>query len=299
MPDAKGYRIVKLASGAHSVHSLAEGETFHPVVGPVAEAEALYVRQTKLVERLERTDGEFVVWDVGLGAAANPVVVLQAAGRISCAIRIVSFDHTLEPLRFALGQTGHLPYLAGYQVELQELLESRQVAFEKGLQKVRWEVHVSDFPALLISSEAETFPKPHLILFDAFSPAKNPAMWTKPLFRNVFRLLDPSRGCVLPTYSRSTLLRVTLLLAGLYVGVGHPTGEKEETTVAANVLELIDEPLDARWLQRALRSSSAEPLETAAYSQAPLSQESRRGLQCHPQFQHLPNLPIVKSTGLG
>src|SRR5215470_15744393 len=99
-----GYRIVRLANGAHSVHSLAEGETFHPVVGPVAEAEALYVRQTRLAERIQQISGDFVVWDVGLGAAANPITVLRATEHLPCSIRIVSFDHTLEPLQFALGQ---------------------------------------------------------------------------------------------------------------------------------------------------------------------------------------------------
>ena len=60
-------------------------------------------------------------------------------------------------------------------------------------------------------------------------------MWTAPLFTDLFRALDP-RPCAMPTYSRSTMLRVTLLLAGFYVGVGHATGEKEETTIAANTL---------------------------------------------------------------
>src|SRR5437773_12399144 len=79
-------------------------------------------------------------------------------------------------------------------------------------------------------------------MFDAFSPAKNPAMWTLPLFSRLFQQLDPARPCALPTYSRSTMLRVTLLLAGFFVGVGHATGEKDETTIAANTLDLIAEP---------------------------------------------------------
>jgi tRNA U34 5-methylaminomethyl-2-thiouridine-forming methyltransferase MnmC len=65
-------------------------------------------------------------------------------------------------------------------------------------------------------------------MFDAFSPATNPEMWTLPLFTNLFKLLDPERPCAMPTYSRSTLLRTTLLLAGFFVGVGHATGEKEK-----------------------------------------------------------------------
>jgi hypothetical protein len=122
-------------------------------------------------------------------------------------------------------------------------------------------------------------------LFDAYSPAKNPAMWTLPLFTDLFRLLDPQRPCALPTYSRSTILRVTLLLAGFFVGVGHATGLKEETTLAANTLDLIAEPLNARWLERARRSHSAEPLREPVYSRAPLSPPTVEKLRHHPQFQ--------------
>jgi hypothetical protein len=121
-------------------------------------------------------------------------------------------------------------------------------------------------------------------LFDAYSPARNPAMWTLPLFTNLFQMLDPRRPCAMPTYSRSTILRVTLLLAGFFVGVGHATGEKEETTIAGNDLSLIAEPLDARWLERARRSHSAEPMVEPVYRIAPLSAESWQKLSAHPQF---------------
>jgi hypothetical protein len=81
------------------------------------------------------------------------------------------------------------------------------------------------------------------------------------------------------------MLRVSLLLAGFFVGAGHPTGEKEETTIAANTLDLITEPLDHRWLQRARNSTGAEPLCEPSYRQAPLSPETWERLQNHPQFK--------------
>src|SRR5215831_13630578 len=255
-----GYRVVKLACGAHSVHSLAHAETFHPVIGPVAEAEALYIRQLRLLERLSRHSGDFVVWDVGLGAAANSITLLRATSSLSCSLHLVSFDNTLDPLRFALQHTDHLSYLVGYEERLRRLLEDRALNLKDKEQSVRWELHLSDFQHLLKEPVARTLAKPHAIMFDAFSPAKNPEMWTLPLFANLFGLLDPGRPCALPTYSRSTMLRVTLMLAGFFVGVGHATGEKEETTIAANCLELIDEPLGQRWLERARRSNSAEPM---------------------------------------
>jgi tRNA U34 5-methylaminomethyl-2-thiouridine-forming methyltransferase MnmC len=283
--SGSGYRLVKLASGAHSVHSLAHHETFHPVVGPAAEAGELYVRQLRLVERLRRHQGEFVIWDVGLGAAANPLTVLRAARDVPSSIRVLSFDHTLEPLKFALEHTQYLSYLAGFEPHLCKLLEDGHVSFSEGKLAVQWEAHLADFPALLTQPAALAFPKPHAILFDAFSPARNPAMWTQPLFASLYRLLDPNRPCALPTYSRSTMLRVTLLLAGFHVGVGYATGEKEETTVAANTPALLSEPLGRRWLQRARRSTSAEPMWQPLYRQAPLSPQTWESLQSHPQFQ--------------
>jgi tRNA U34 5-methylaminomethyl-2-thiouridine-forming methyltransferase MnmC len=281
--DAR-YQLVRLNNGICSVRSLADDETFHPVIGPVAEAEALYVNQLRLRERLQNHAGEFVIWDVGLGAAANALTVLRATRDIACKIRLVSFDHTLEPLKFALQHTAELGYFSGYENHLKEFLRAHRVSFQDGGQSVNWEFHHGDFPTLLAHSGAKQFPKPHAILFDAFSPSKNPAMWTLPLFTNLFQLLDPQRPCALPTYSRSTILRVTLLLAGFFVGVGHATGEKEETTIAANTLDLIAEPLDARWLGRAARSHSAEPLQAAVYACAPLAPATLECLRRHPQF---------------
>ena len=278
------YRLVKLANDAYSIHSLAAGETFHPVIGPVAEAEALYVRQLELTKRLRGHSGEFVIWDVGLGAAANPLTVLRACRQIDSSIRLISFDQTLEPLQFALGHVSVLPYLAGYEEHLRTLLDAHRVSFHQEKQHVAWELQVGDFPAFLEKPLAKTLPKPHAILFDAFSPAKNPAMWTQPLFAQIYQLLDPQRPCALPTYSRSTMLRVSLLLAGFFVGAGHATGEKEETTVAANTLALLGQPLDQKWLQRVRRSTSAEPLWEPVYRQARLSLETWERLQEHPQF---------------
>lgn len=279
-----GYELVRLAKGVMSVRSRAVGETFHPVIGPVAEAEALYVRQLRLRERALAESAGLVLWDVGLGAAANVLTVLRALREVRSSLTVVSFDQTLEPLGFARSEAAALGYFDGYESAVDRLRLHGEVRFENGRQPVEWRVFEGDFPARLHEGASAQWPKPHAILFDAYSPARNPAMWTLPLFRRLHDLLDPERACALPTYSRSTMLRVTLLLAGFFVGTGHPTGEKDQTTIAANRRELIDEPLDGRWLQRAVRSTSAEPLREPFYRQAPLSPESLQHLREHPQF---------------
>lgn len=284
MQDAGEYELVRLANGVTSVRSRLVGETFHPVIGPVAEAEALYLRQLRLVERAPSAPGGLVLWDVGLGAAANVLTVLRAMRGLPFPLTVLSFDHSLEPLRFARGEAGAMGYFAGYEAAVDRLLGTGRIAFDNGSQPVTWQVLEGDFPTLAAASSADRWPRPHAILFDAYSPMRNPAMWTRPLFQRLFALLDPDRPCALPTYTRSTMIRATLLLAGFFVGAGHATGEKEETTIAANRRELIDQPLDERWLERASRSTSAEPLETPVYRQAPLSAANLEALRRHPQF---------------
>jgi tRNA U34 5-methylaminomethyl-2-thiouridine-forming methyltransferase MnmC len=282
VPD--DYQLVTLANGQRTLFSASYGEKMHPGLGPRAEADLLYVRQLHIRELLARSSGEFVIWDIGLGAAANAIAVLRATTHLPGRLRLVSFDNTAEPLEFALKNSAALGYLSGYEDQLSELLRTKTTTFNNGSLNVDWQFHLDDFPAWL-SQGRGTIPPPYAIFYDAFSPAKNPAMWTLPVFQNLGRALDPQRPCALTTYSRSTVLRATLLLAGFFVGVGHATGLKEETTIAANTLDLIREPLDHHWLARARRSHSAEPLHQPAYSRAALSPASTSALLTHSQFQ--------------
>lgn len=282
--DAARFSLVRLAGGHCAVHAQEYGEAMHPGLGPAAEAEALYVSQLRRCGGLRHRSGEFVLWDVGLGAAANVLTALHATQGFAGRFRVVSFDNTLEPLAFALEHAQALGYFHGYEPVVGRLLRERVAEFPEGGRSVQWQVIVDDLPRWAASPAAAHAPKPDAIFFDAFSPAKNPAMWTLPLFERLYALLDPRRPCVLATYSRSTMVRVALLLAGFFVGRGRGSGPKEETTVAANRLECLEEPLGAEWLRRAKRSGGAEPLREASYRQAPLSDQSWARLQAHPQF---------------
>lgn len=295
------YQLIRLANGTHSVRSVADAETFHPGIGPAAEAEALYVRQLRLPGRLRETEGDFVLWDVGLGAAANALTAIRLLREARAAqsdtpcpaplktLRIVSFDRTTAASAFALQHGAELGYVQGFENLLSALIEQHSARQTDARLNVEWTLILGDFPAFVQGHPATclhpSVPAPHAILFDPHSPGKNPAMWTVPFFADLFRALDPQRPCALATFTRSTLARTALLLGGFHVGTGHASGMKEETTVAANRLELLAQPLDPRWLERAKRSGSAEPLREAVYRQAPLSPETWEQLRQHPQFR--------------
>src|SRR5215212_5992445 len=72
-PSRGDYEIVKAWEGFASIRQLSSGEIMHSRTDPMKEARELYVEQSRLAERLrENPTGEpLVLWDVGLGAAAN------------------------------------------------------------------------------------------------------------------------------------------------------------------------------------------------------------------------------------
>ncbi len=277
------YQLVRLANGAFSIHSIADRETFHPVAGPVAEAESLYVRQLNLRERMRECVGEFVIWDVGLGAAANVLTALRCTRDVEARVRVISFDRTTAALEFAFKHADKLEYLKGFESWIGELLSNGSVFFRNETQQVRWKTVLDDFPFMMASRDLHSR-SPHAIFFDAFSPARNPEMWSLPLLTNLFSRIDPLRPCSLATFSRSTITRTALLLAGFFVGRGEALAGKEETTIAANRRELIPQLLDGKWLERACCSHSAEPLSGGAYLQQPLTRETWEILRAHPQF---------------
>lgn len=276
------FRVVPLPSGVWSIQDQDSGETFHPVIGPAAEAEALYVRQLRLEQRFQE-EGELTLWDVGLGGAANPIAVLRALSNKRGRVRILSFDRTDEPLKCALEHAEPLVYPQGWEAVLKALFEDRRARVRRQGLEIDWTFEQVDFSSAIHRVMAEAWDKPGAILFDAFSPARNPEMWTLPLF-NRMRELVGKTPCAMPTYSRSTMLRATWLCAGFWVGRGCATGEKEETTVAATSPALLDELLDRSWLERCRRSTSAEPMVEPVYRQRPLSAESMNRLASHPQF---------------
>lgn len=244
-----------VASGASSLRSAEHGETFHPVVGPMAEARGLHVGESRLAERAAVGKGPFIVWDVGLGAAANAIAALEvlSVAESARAIELHSFDSTDEPLEFAAAHAEELGYLRDWRTPVEALLANGEA--QAG--RVRWHFHRVDFREFV---RARTAPAPDAILYDPYSPAANPGMWTLEHFTRLRRCLDPASPCTLTSYSRSTAVRVTLLLAGFFVGRGGATGEKDQTTVAATHRELLRDPIGEEWLGRVRRSTRGGPL---------------------------------------
>lgn len=237
------HRIVTFPNGTRSLEETATGRAMHSRIGPADEARILYAEQSRLRERLSRPGAPLVVWDVGLGLAANAVAALDALDRADGAreLRLVSFENDLDGLRTALARIDAFPPLARRETLLAELLDRRQVSGRR----FRWELLEGDF-----SIKMEEAPDADVVFYDFYAPASCPELWSEAMFRALGARLAPDG--VIYTYPSSTWTRIAMLLSGLAVGEGARTPEKSETTVLARRRDLLERPLTREWLEHKL-----------------------------------------------
>ena len=264
------HQIVRTRGGALAMRSVDAGEVMHPGVGPRAEAEALYVRQSRLAERLRAATAPLVVFDVGLGAASNAAAaraVSEALGDDGAPLRMISFERDLGALGLAL-EHGDAFGLDG------DMGAAARALLERGRHRsarTDWQLRAGE---LLDSLEREP-ERADIVFWDPFSPRANPSLWTIAAFAAARRAAGPR--CTLVTYSASTATRVALLLAGWAVGIGDAIGDKAQTTAAAVDAADLLRPLERGWLARLGRADAPLP------SDAPPDAAARAAAQ--PQFR--------------
>ncbi|MEZ4815463.1 MAG: MnmC family methyltransferase [Bdellovibrionota bacterium] len=273
------FEVVTTTTGATSIRNKRLNETMHNPVGPWLEANSLYIEQSSLRERLSSNlNQELVIFDVGLGAAANSLAAIHCARSLKKhrPLRIVSFERDLDLLRFALEKSKNFEHFYGYEGAIESLLKNSVWNSDY----ITWELRHGDFVSL-IEKESQLA---DIVFYDPYSPNVNTEMWTLSLFQKLKQKCRVSEeGALLLTYSKATPVRVALLCSGFYVGAGCGTGEKDETTIAATKKDLLANPFSDRWFTRWKNSSVPYPLGTVEAEQALI----REMICAHEQFQDL------------
>jgi queuine tRNA-ribosyltransferase len=259
------------------IRDTASGEVMHLGSDPGHEARSLYVEQSRLSERLQEPGGApLVVWDVGLGAAANAMAAVLAVEHLPAppARRLVlaSFENDLDSLRLALDHPGwfkHLRHAAPRALMANHVWQSGSI---------EWRLYVGDFAQCKFEA-----PPPDLIFFDPFSFKTDQAMWTLRAFRELAKVCK-DKPAELFTYTYSTSVRAAMLAAGFYVAKGRATGPKGETTIGLSAGAAAGahgrQLLDAQWLAKWQRSAAQAPFGSAAEDDS-----WREAVLAHPQFK--------------
>ena len=285
------YEVHRAPEGFASIRQISSGEIMHSRTPPMQEAHRLYIEQSDLATRLHLSADEnaetaepLVIWDVGLGAAANAMAAIlcheaEAAAGLVRPMHIVSFENDLDPLRLAFLHNREFTYLRHSAIGGILGAGRWQSPQHTGL---NWTLVPGDFLASIPSAPAP----PDVIFYDMFSSKTDADQWTLGAFQKIFAACA-GRATELFTYTCSTPIRAALLAAGFHVAKGSGTVDKVDTTIAltpeairtATLRE--HELLAADWLAKWGRSSAKFPTDVPAEQHASFEQTIRS----HPQFR--------------
>ena len=260
----------------------------HMRTAPMEEARSLYVEQSNLAQRFRSTEEggaeSLVIWDVGLGAAANAMAAIQSYETQASLgpvrpMRIISFENDLDSLRLALRHDDKFTYLR--HAGAVSILEKGEWQ-SKRHEGLSWQLVPGDF----LETVGKTPFPPDLIFYDMFSSKTHGEQWTIEIFRRLFSACA-GRSTELFTYTHSTAARAALLAAGFYVAKGRPAGAKEETTIAFTPAAMFSpfsrsyELLGSEWIGRWSRSHAKFPAEVLAEQRLAFEQQILQ----HDQFR--------------
>ncbi len=279
-PRLGNYEVHRAWEGFSSIRQISSGEIMHSRTDPMEEARKVYVEQSHLAERLREDSPEpLVLWDVGLGAAANVMGAIECweTSDTNRPLRIISFENDLDSLRLVLANRDYFPYLRAEPANA--ILAAGE--WQSDRQDLSWKLILDNFADAMNQA-----PAPDVIFYDMFSSKTSAELWTAAIFRQLFGLCG-DRITELATYTCSTANRAALLAAGFFLARGRNAGEKEETTIAMTPAAVRaqfaqrSELLSHGWLARWGRSASKFPADI------PLSERARfeKIIRGHEQFR--------------
>jgi tRNA U34 5-methylaminomethyl-2-thiouridine-forming methyltransferase MnmC len=214
------YQLVTTDDGSQTLFSELFNEACHSTAGARAETRFHYIEGCRLSEMLEVFD-EIHILEVGFGTGIGWLETREFFRAYPHKkLKFISLELDVALLEWSVPEAkkigSHTYQLVDMNCELQVLIGD-----------ARHTIH---------SLPANFF---HAIYQDAFSPKRNPTLWTHQWFSDLKRLAHPS--CMLATYSASVSIRKSLLQAGWTVYEGPAFAQKRSSTRAKLSGEMSEE----------------------------------------------------------
>lgn len=216
----EGHKLVTTADGSFTLFSEAFQEACHSMSGAREETLLHYVNGCLIRERAAEYD-PFIILEVGFGLGIG---------------LLTTMDHLPENVKW---------HFISLELDLNLLIWFKDQNKDHPLLKnLFWDKNhlrckTKNFELTILQGHARvTLPeyvrknqiKWHAIYQDAFSPKRNPDLWTKEWFE--FLKENSHQKAILSTYSASTSVRKSLHESGWGVHKGDPFGQKRTSTRA-------------------------------------------------------------------
>ncbi|HLP04737.1 MAG TPA: tRNA (5-methylaminomethyl-2-thiouridine)(34)-methyltransferase MnmD [Paludibacter sp.] len=202
--------------GSHTLFVPGIAECYHSTHGAVQESKHIFID----AGLKHCTKQEIRVLEVGFGTGLNAFLTMLEAETSRKTIRYTAFEKFPVELEKAI------------QLNYPEMIAPGKQDYFNRLHRAEWNVPVGLTPFLTIEKMEVDFTataingKYDVVYFDAFSPEKQPEMWSGQLFERLFSSCNP--GAVLTTYCAKGMVRRAMQAAGFRVErLPGPPGKRE------------------------------------------------------------------------
>jgi tRNA U34 5-methylaminomethyl-2-thiouridine-forming methyltransferase MnmC len=204
------------SDGSHTLFVPEIDECYHSSHGAIQESQHIFIE----AGLKHCTKPEIHVLEIGFGTGLNAFLTLIEAETNQKNIHYTSLELFPVEIEKAL----QLNFSDGYSIEFRKHFEL--------LQTSPWNTNVRISPHFLLDKIEADFTafelsnKYDVIYFDAFSPEKQPEMWSLKQFQKIAEHCNP--GAILTTYCAKGIVRRTMQAAGFTVErLPGPPGKRE------------------------------------------------------------------------
>ena len=210
------YELKITEDGSKTLHSPLFGEDCHSSYGAKTETLIYYIQGCKIKETLE-SQSTINILEVGFGTGLGLRTTFEETKNIHGQVKFVSLelDRDLLNYIFSLDQFN----------DFTKKEDGDKILLSKG--NFSAEIIIGDARLTLPKMKHEKF---QAIYQDAFSPKRNPMLWTVQWFKDLKELAH--EDCILSTYSASSSIRKSLMEAGWIVKNGLKFSGKRSSTIA-------------------------------------------------------------------
>ncbi|RLD65158.1 MAG: SAM-dependent methyltransferase [Bacteroidetes bacterium] len=199
-------KIIITEDGSHTVLDSRIAETYHSENGAINESQHVFIQNG--LSQIEKD--EINILEIGFGTGLNALLTCQFAIEHKKKINYLAIEKF--PLKQEIIQQLNYPEKLNIDKEVFLNLHSSEwnklqnLNLSFGLNKQHFDLLDYDF------SKQKNI---DLVYFDAFSPSKQPELWTANIFEQLYRTM--SNGGLLTTYSSAGIVKRALRAVGFNV----------------------------------------------------------------------------------
>lgn len=210
------HKWVETGDGSKTLFSEEFQEACHSTTGAKTETLLHYIQGCKVKERLSE-HSPFIILEVGFGLGMGFETTLEVLKDEQHHWRFISLELDRDLIEWWREKYTELKWISGNVAEMKT-------------GNCTLTIVVGDARKVLPEFMAKQSFKFHAIYQDAFSPRRNPTLWTKEWFS--FLKEHSSEDVILSTYSSSSSIRKSLVEVGWKLGRGEKFGPKRTSTRA-------------------------------------------------------------------